>query len=446
LKLNAQKIRYHRSFLKTSQRSYRKAALGRNKMPKPLEGIKVLDFSIAVAAPLGGAMLADMGAEVIKIERIQGEAQRHGLPAGMDEAREPEEGKVIPDKGSWIALNRGKKNIAVDIRDQRGKEIVLKLAKGTDVLIESFRPGVMDRLGLGYEIVSGSNPGVIYCSFSGYGDTGPMTHRAGGDMWSQAMSGMISVMGYPGGPPQMANFGPVDHAGGMLTAYGVMTALFVRERTGRGQRITLNNLNAAMYLQFVQFGTYLIDGVMPYKGGRSTFGMAPPFGPYRAKDGDVLTIFGGGPLWPKFCGLMGLEHLAHDPRFESDENRTRHQEEVDRLLDEAFSRKTRGEWQKIFKKAKMRCDPCLTYEEICAHPQVAENEILYATDHPLRGKIRMLDVPVKLSETPGRPQGPSPLLGEHSEMILLELGYTPKEITELEQGGVVKTCPPISGC
>ena len=409
-------------------------------MPYPLEGIKVLDFSIAVAAPLGGMMLADMGAEVIKIERVQGEPQRQGLPAGMDEVIETKAPKVAVDKGSWMVLNRGKKDLAVDIRNEKGKEIVLKLARGTDVLLESFRPGVMERLGLGYEAISKINPKIIYCSFSGYGEIGPMAHRAGGDMWSQAMSGMISVMGYPGGPPQMANFGPVDHTGGILVAYGVMAALFVRERTGRGQKITLNNLTAAMYLQFAQFGTYLVDGMMPYKGGRSIFGMPPPFGPYRAKDGDVLTIFGNGPLWPDFCKLIGLEHLAHDPRFESDESRAQHREEVDFILDEAFSKKNRAEWQQIFKEAKMRCDPCLTYEEICAHPQVEANEIIYTTNHPVRGEIKMLGVPLKLSETPGCPQGPSPLLGQHSEEILLDLGYTPKDIADLEAEGVIKTC------
>jgi len=414
-------------------------------MAYPLEGIKVLDFSIAVAAPLGGAMLADMGAEVIKIERVQGEPMRLGLPAGMDDVLETKMAEGAVDQGSWMALNRGKKDLAVDVRNGKGKEIVLKLARGTDVVLESFRPGVMARLGLGYEAISEINPKVVYCSFSGYGENGPWSHRAGGDMWSQAMSGMISVMGYPGGPPQMANFGPVDHTGGILVAYAVMIALFVCERTGRGQEITMNNLNAAMYLQFAGFGRYLIDGRMPYKEGRGTFGMPPPFGPIRAKDGDALTIFGTDPFWPDFCELVGLEHLAHDPRFKNDEVRTQHREEVGLLLDEAFSKKTRAEWQQKFKEANMRCDPCLTYEEICAHPQVEANEIIYSTNHSVRGEIKMLGVPVKLKETPGRPQGPSPLLGQHTEKILLDLGYTSKDIEDLEKEGVIKTCSQKGG-
>ena len=201
-------------------------------MAAPLEGIKILDFSIAVAAPFGGFMLADMGAEVIKIERTQGEPQRLGLPAGMDDVLDTKMAEGAVDTTGWIALNRGKKDLAIDVRTNKGREIVLKLARDADVILQSFRPGVADRLGIGYEAISKINPKVIYCSFSGYGQTGPTAHRAGGDMWSQAMSGMISVMGYTDGPPQMVTFAPVDNTSGMLVAYAIMTALFVRERTG----------------------------------------------------------------------------------------------------------------------------------------------------------------------------------------------------------------------
>src|SRR3990172_8316602 len=201
-------------------------------MPSPLEGIKVLDFSIAVAAPFGATMLADMGADVIKVERVQGEATRLGLPAGMDDMMDTSQTSTAPEKADWMAFNRGKRDLAIDIRNPKGLEIVLKLAKDTDVILQSFRPGVAERLGIGYEAVSQVNPRVIYGSFYGYGETGPVAHRAGGDMWSQAMSGIISVNGFRGEAPQMVPFPAVDHAGGMLMAYAVMTALFVRERTG----------------------------------------------------------------------------------------------------------------------------------------------------------------------------------------------------------------------
>ncbi|MGD0779523.1 MAG: CoA transferase [Dehalococcoidales bacterium] len=406
-------------------------------MVYPLEGIKVLDLSIAVAAPFGGTMLADMGAEVIKVERVQGEATRLGLPAGMDDVLDTSMAAEAAEKADWMAFNRGKKDLAIDIRSPKGLEIALKLAKDVDVVLQSFRPGVAERLGIGYEAISKINPRVIYCSFSGYGETGPVAHRAGGDMWSQAMSGIVSVLGYPGGTPQMVPFPACDHVGGMLVAYAVMTALFVRERTGVGQALTVNNLDAALYLQFSGFAEYLTDGKMPYKLGRSY--QTPPFGPFRAKDGDVLTIFGTGPLWHDFCKVVGVEYLANDPRFNTDEVRQQNREEIGRLLDEAFSKKTRAEWAQIFRDAKMRCDPCLTYEEICAHPQMTANDMIYTAKHPTRGDIKMLGVPVKLKKTPGKPQGPPPLLGQHTEEILLKLGYKPKDITELEKQGIIRT-------
>jgi len=406
-------------------------------MVYPLEGIKVLDFSIAVAAPFGGAMLADMGAEVIKVERVQGEAQRLGLPAGMDDVLDTSVVEKMPDTTSWMAFNRGKKDLAIDIRKEKGLEIVLKLARDADVILQSFRPGVADRLGIGYEAISEINPQVIYCSFYGYGETGPVAHRAGGDMWSQAMSGIVSIIGYPGGAPQMLPFPACDHVGGMLVAYAIMTALFVRERTGQGQDITVNNLDAAMYMQFSSFAEYLTGGKMPYKSGRS-YG-SPPFGPFRAKDGDVLTIFGTGPMWPDFCKLVGVEHLADDPKFNTDEARYENREEIGRLLDEAFSKKTRAEWQQIFREARMRCDPCLTYEEICTHPQLEANDMICSVNHPLHGEVRMLGLPVKLRKTPGQPQGPSPILGQHTEEILLKLGYSSQDIAAMEAEKVIRT-------
>jgi CoA:oxalate CoA-transferase len=406
-------------------------------MTQPLEGVKILDFSMALAAPLGALLLADMGAEVIKIERIQGEPQRRGLPAGMDDVIDSSAGAV--DVGSWMMLNRGKKDLAINLKRERAKEIIIKLVKDADVLLHSFRPGVMERLGFDYETVSKVNPKIIYCSLSGYGETGPLAHRVGGDMWAQAMSGMISIQGSPHGPPYMVGFPLVDCASGMMTAYAIMVALFVRERTGIGQELSLNLINVAMYLQSMQLAAHLADGKKLYKEGRGMVDQPPPFAPFRAKDGDVLTIFGMDPLWPDFCKLLGREDLAHDPRFINDQTRREHREEVYPLLDEAFSKKTRAEWQKIFREAKMRVDPCLTYEELCSHPQVEANEMIVTMDHPVRGKLKTLGVPVKFKKTPGNPQNPSPFLGQHTQEILLQLGYTIEEIAELKAEGVVKT-------
>ncbi len=410
-------------------------------MTGPLEGIKILDFAIAVAAPLGGAMLADMGAEVIKIERVNGEPQRLGMPAGMDDVLDTRINEGVPDTSSWIALNRGKKDLAIDVRNEKGKEVVLKLARDADVILESFRPGVMERLGLGYDVISGINPKVIYCSFTGFGQSGPLAHRAGGDMWTQAMSGMVAEGAHPNGHPQMLPQGIVDHTSGMLVAYGIMTALYVREKAGIGQQIFVNNLDAGMYLQFSALAGYLMEHRTPKTMDRDMGGQAPPYGPYTAKDGDVLTIFGTDPLWPAFCKLLGVEHLADDPRFVNDRVRRQHRREVDELLDEAFRKKTRSDWAAIFREARMRCDPCLTYEELCKHPQVEANDIIYTTNHPVRGEIKMLGIPVKLEKTPGHPRGPAPLLGEHTESLLSGLGYAAEEIARMEAEKIIRVVP-----
>jgi crotonobetainyl-CoA:carnitine CoA-transferase CaiB-like acyl-CoA transferase len=407
-------------------------------MAAPLEGIKILDFSIAIAAPLGGAMLADMGARVIKIERTQGEPQRLGLPAGMDDVLADRLASGAPDEASWIAINRGKEDIAIDTREEKGKEVILKLVKDADVILESFRPGVMDRLGFGYEDVKKINPKIIYCAVTGYGDTGPVAHRAGADMWSQAMSGAVAEGEHYGGRPHMLPLGMIDNTCGMLTAYAIMTALYVREKTGEGQYVALNNLSAAMYLQFAGISGHLMNPERRKLPKGEVGGMAPPYGPYKAKDGDIFTIFGSDPLWPTFCKIMEIPPLADDPRFNNDTVRKQHKDELEPLLDEAFSKKNRSEWVEIFRAAKMRCDPCLTYEELCAHPQIQANEMIYATKHPVRGDIRMLHNPIKLKKTPGIPQGPSPLLGEQTGKILKELGYSDSEISGLEKAGIIK--------
>jgi CoA:oxalate CoA-transferase len=407
-------------------------------MAAPLAGIKILDFAIAVAAPLGGAMLSDMGADVIKVERTGGEPQRLGMPAGMDDVLDTKIKEEAVDISSWIALNRGKKDLAIDVRNEKGKEVVLKLAQDADVILESFRPGVMARLGLDYETISKINPKVIYCSFSGFGQTGPLAHRAGGDMWSQAMSGIVAEGVHPNGRPQMIPQGMVDHTSGMLVAYAIMSALFVRERTGIGQQVFVNNIDAAMYLQFSGLSGYLMEKRSPSKMDRDMGGQAPPYGPYKAKDGDVLTIFGTDPLWSAFCKLLGVENLADDPRFINDKVRRQNRHIVEPLLDEAFSKKTRAEWAQIFREAKMRCDPCLTYEELCAHPQVEANDIIYSTNHPVRGPIKMVGMPVKMTKTPGSPKGPAPLLGQDTEAILTGLGYSSEAIAAMEKEGIIR--------
>ncbi|MDY7019222.1 MAG: CoA transferase [Chloroflexota bacterium] len=399
-----------------------------------LEGIKVLDLTEVIAGPFATMMLGDMGAEVIKIERVNGEASRRGVLPGKN-------GVKIGWKATpkFMAVNRSKKDLAIDITQEHGKEIILKLAKTADVMIESFRPGAMDRLGLGYEHISEVNPRIIYVSVTGYGDKGPFAHRIGGDSWIQEMAGIVSRQGCRNGPPFLCGIQIADVSTSMLTAFSIVTALFSREKTGIGQRLSSSLLNSAIHIQSYELAEYLIGGELNTKVGRGQNPFwPPPIGVYRAKDGDVGTIFGMGEHWSIIARLLGIEQLVNDPRFATDEARWEHREELYPLLDEAFGQKTRAEWQTIFREAKLRCDPCLTYAELVDHPQVEANEMIVTVDHPTEGKIRMPAVPVKFDKTPGRPQSPSPLLGHHTEEILLELGYSLSEIKQMAEAGVVK--------
>ncbi|OIP28699.1 MAG: hypothetical protein AUK23_12500 [Deltaproteobacteria bacterium CG2_30_43_15] len=405
-------------------------------MSLPLEGIKVLDFSIALMGPLCALMLGDMGAEVVKVERLTGEAVRRGKAAGMEEVFGLEEAEV--DSPMWLAHNRNKRSLAIDLKDGRGRGVIEKLVKAADVVIHSFRPGTMDKMGLGYQALSKIKPDIIYCSFYGFGETGSLAHRIGGDMYSQAFTGMVSLQGCPGDPPTMVSAAIVDHAGAWMGAYGIMVAMFHRTRTGEGQELVINQIDVAMYLQMSEAHLYLIDGIKCQRAGRASPVSPPPYGAYPAADGDIITLFGSDPLWPRFCGVLGAEELADDPRFNNDKSRYENRKDLYPLLDRAFRKKTKGEWQRLFREAGMRCDPCLDYEELFNHPQVEANEMVVNLNHPVRGMIKMLGVPVKFKKTPGRPQLPPPLLGEHSEEILREIGYTDEQIGELVAAKVIK--------
>ena len=404
----------------------------------PLKGIQVIDFSQAYSAPLCGMMLGDMGAEIIKVERLQGEAIRRGRAAGMDDLADGEEKES--DSSVFLAINRSKKSLAMDVRQEEGKEIALKLAKRADVIIENFRPCVMERPGLGYDEISKINPRIVYASLTGWGEKGPLARRIGGDMWAQAMGGVVSRQGRPDGPPSLTGVSFVDQGTAVIMAFGIMVALFARERTGIGQHMSTNLLHGVLHMQSTEISEYLIDHMLITKVGRGfpPHIVPPPAGVYPAKDGDVVTIFGMGKQWPVFCKILGIEHIEEDPKFATDQERTKNREELYSILDRAFSKKTRAEWQQIFREAKLRCDPCLNYKELFDHAQVDANEMVTTLHHPVRGSLKLVNTPIQLSKTPAKPHIPPPLLGEHTREILLQLGYDEKQIDYLITKKIIK--------
>jgi crotonobetainyl-CoA:carnitine CoA-transferase CaiB-like acyl-CoA transferase len=392
----------------------------------PLEGIKVLDFGQAALGPVCGRLLADLGADVIKVEPLEG-----------DFARLTPEPMV--DSITFMVTNLNKRSLSVNLRDPRGKEIILKLVPKVDVIIQNFRPGALKNLGLDYETLSRINPRLVYGSFYMYGEKGPLARRRGGDMWAQAFTGLIASQGCPDGPPQMINHTVIDFAGGVAASFAIMVALFFREKSGVGQEVSSNLVNIGVILQWPTIAHYLAEGLLYKKVGRGSSRSNFPYGPYKAKDGDVLTIFGQDQEeWVTVCSILGLEHLLQDPRYDTVEKRNEKKSELYPVLDEAFSKRTRTEWEQLFKEQKLRCDSCLDYAEFAAHPQFEANKLAVKVNDPRDGELTFPSSPLRFSKFPPLDVcNHAPILGEHTKEILQGLGYSEEDINQLHEQGVV---------
>ncbi len=393
---------------------------------QPLYGIRVLDFGQAYAAPCAARLLADMGADVVKVEPPSGDFCRLS-------------GRVEGDSAVFLGLNRGKRSISLDLTTDKGRAVAIDLIKKADVLVENFRVGVLDKMGLGYEATKKVNPRLIYCSIFSYGRTGPWVRRRGGDPWAQAISGIVASMGVKGQPPQMIGHSVIDFSIGAMTAFAIMNALFQRQITGKGTRVGTNLIHTALFLQEGAFHDYTVDDVLHVKWGRGLRGLFP-FGPYPAKDGDVLTIYGQDDVeWADVCSILGIEHLLADERYDTLEKRIARKPELYPILDEAFRKKTREEWKDAFRARNYRCEPCLNYQELMATEQFQANDMLLDVDHPTEGKLRLLASPAQVGENfewRGDTRHP-PLIGEHSREVLKEAGYAPAKIEALIAEGVV---------
>jgi crotonobetainyl-CoA:carnitine CoA-transferase CaiB-like acyl-CoA transferase len=393
-----------------------------------LEGIKVLSFTHFLQGPSAVQMLADAGADVIKIEAPGGAFERGW--SGFDAFQE---GVSI----FFLLANRNQRSISLDLRNDKAKEIVLRLVREADVLVENYRPGVLDRLGFGYEAMSAVNPRLVYCSCSGYGSSGPYLKRPGQDMLLQAMSGMTMLSGRAGEPPTPFGTAIVDQHAAVLAAFGVVSALLSRERTGRGAKIDSNLLNAALDLQIEPLTYYLNKGPLwersdPPLGSR--FHPAP-YGVYKTKDGWIAIS-----LTPPAKLAVALDHPPF-AAFKDPKDPSLRREEIHRMVYERVQTRTTAEWMRVFDEHGIWYAPVNDYEQVEVDPQVAHNKMIVTVDHPQAGQVRLLAHPVRYDgEAPPIRRLP-PGHGQHTREVLAELGYEATEIDALIDGGAAVAKP-----
>jgi crotonobetainyl-CoA:carnitine CoA-transferase CaiB-like acyl-CoA transferase len=392
----------------------------------PLAGIRVLDFTRVLAGPAASLALADLGAEVIKIEPPTGDETRSFPPHRDGESH------------YFLSVNRGKKSIVIDLKAPEGVALVKDLAAKCDILVENYRPGVMDRLGLGYEALSAINPGLIYCAISGYGMTGPLKDRPSFDIVLQAMSGALSVNGEPGGLPTKMGIPLGDLVGGINGPIGILAALFERTRTGRGRLIDVSLMDglAGMlgYLAQLSFFT----GEDPKALGSQHPNLVP-YGIFPAKDGSIVVACLTNAFWGKVCSAIGAPELGADPRYDSLEKRRDAREEVNALVSGFTLKHDVVELVTIFTEHQVPHAPILGVKDALSQPQAVARELVVETDHKVLGKIPIANRPIKFAGvTQPVPEAP-PVLGQHSDEILADvLGLSEERIAELRAAGVVR--------
>ncbi len=392
---------------------------------QPLDGITVIDFSRVLAGPYCTMVLADLGAEVVKIEE----------PIRGDEARGV--GPFLNGVSAYFtSINRGKKSVALNIKDTRGTGLARRLIARADILVENFRPGTMDRLGLGYEALTRVNPRLIYAACSGFGQTGPYRNRGAYDMVIQGMGGIMSITGEPGGRPLKTGPAIGDLAGGLFTVIGILTALHARDRTGEGQMVDIGMLDCQVALLENAIIRYTATGEIPGPLGARHPSIAP-FEAFEAKDGYVIFAV-GTPHWERFCRLIGHEELLLDSRFATNALRAENHPALQPIIAEAAQTRTVREWMDLMEKAGVPCGPINRIDQVVEDPQVQARGMITAIHDPEVGVTRLPGSPIKLSRTPSRVDRPAPRLGEHTTDVLTGwLGLDAKAIDALMQEQII---------
>jgi len=392
---------------------------------KALEGIRVIDFTQAMAAPFGTMNLADMGADVIKIEP----------PVTGEPTRELSSIAQNGHSATFMTMNRDKRGLTVDLKHPEGVEIVKRLVKTADVFVQNYRPGVAERLGLGYEALRAANPRLIYCAVSGFGGTGPYAPRGGYDLIAQGMSGVISVTGEEGAPAK-SGVPLSDLCAGLFAAYGILCALEFRQRTGEGQLVDTSLLEAAMALTVWEATEYWVTGRAPKPLG-SAHRLTAPYQALRAADGYFTVGANNDKLFEGLCRAIARPDLLEDPRFKGRSARMENRPALIEAIEKTTIGNTRAHWLEQLDREGVPAGPINSYAEALADPHALARRMVVDLAHPGAGPIKALGIPVKLSETPGVVDRAAPLLGQHTSEILTELGFTDAQQRALREQGII---------
>jgi crotonobetainyl-CoA:carnitine CoA-transferase CaiB-like acyl-CoA transferase len=390
-------------------------------MAYSLQGVMVLDLSRVLAGPYCGMMLGDMGADVLKIEE----------PEGGDESRTWPP-FVAGEASGYLSMNRNKRNMTLNLKTPEAQNILRRLVERADVLIENFRTGTMESFGLGSDILQAINPRLIYCAVSVFGRSGPYKDKAGYEALMQAFSGVMSITGEPAGPPVRCGVSFLDLSTGMMAAYGVMTALFHRERTGIGQKIEVSLFETALSLMSYHAVGYLLEGNVPQRQG-SGHPMIVPYQVFQTEDGEMFIVGSNQRLWTRLCQALRREDLLQDRRFASNMERVNHRHLLVPVLQGETQKYPTRVLNEMLDQAGVPCAPVNTLDDVLTDPQTLARDMVVDIPHPLIPDLKLLGLPIKLSTSPGDVRLPPPLKGQHTEEVLNDLGYNEADIERFRQ-------------
>jgi len=388
----------------------------------PLDGLTIIDLTRVLSGPYCTMLLADMGARVIKIEQ----------PGRGDDTRGWGPPFLGTESAYFLSINRNKESLTLDLKSDDGRALLFRLLERADVVVENFRPGTMQRLGVDYDALRVRYPALIYCSISGFGQTGPRRDHPGYDAVMQGEGGLMSITGEQHGPPLRLGVAISDIVSGMFAAQGITMALLARAKTGRGQHVDVGMLDATAALLTYQAAIYFATGTSPTRLG-NRHPTIVPYESFPAADGDLVIAVGNDQLWRSFCGAVGLDAIADDPRFATNRARVSHYDELKPLIDARLRTRSRADWIEQLTAAGVPCGSVRAVGDVLGDPQLEARDMIAVVEHATLGSLRMLGVPIKLSDTPGRVRLAPPALGEHTDSILQrDLGISALEIARLK--------------